>query len=57
MFGNTELTDSSWRKHYAKDKHGHYRGTEAPAEDCLLLAEDEKKWRPAPVHQEADQKT
>ena len=33
-----------WRKHYAKDKDGNYRGTHAPAEDCLLKPEDVKKW-------------
>lgn len=34
-----------WRKHYAKDKDGRYRGTHAPAEDCLLKPEDVQKWR------------
>ncbi|EXJ95273.1 hypothetical protein A1O1_00393 [Capronia coronata CBS 617.96] len=34
-----------WRKHYAKDKDGNYRGTHAPAEDCLLKPEDVQKWR------------
>ena len=33
-----------WRKHYAKDKDGNYRGTHAPAEDCLLKPDDVKKW-------------
>ncbi|ETN45801.1 uncharacterized protein HMPREF1541_09634 [Cyphellophora europaea CBS 101466] len=34
-----------WRKHYAKDADGNYRGTHAPAEDCLLKPEDVAKWR------------
>ena len=34
-----------WRKHYAKDKHGRYHGTHAPAEDCLLLPPDVEIWR------------
>ncbi|KPI36826.1 uncharacterized protein AB675_11761 [Cyphellophora attinorum] len=34
-----------WRKHYAKDAQGMYRGTHAPAEDCLLKPEDVAKWR------------
>ncbi|EHY58050.1 hypothetical protein ABEF92_003742 [Exophiala dermatitidis] len=34
-----------WRKHYAKDKEGNYRGTHAPAEDCLLKPSDVQKWR------------
>lgn len=39
-----------WRKHYAKDKDGNFRGTHTPAEDCLLKPEDVKKWRfDAPV--------
>jgi hypothetical protein len=35
----------TWRKHYAKDKDGNYKGTRAPAEDCLLLPDDLQKWR------------
>lgn len=35
----------TWRKHYAKDKDGNYKGTHAPAEDCLLLPDDLQKWR------------
>ncbi|KAJ9607360.1 hypothetical protein H2200_008433 [Cladophialophora chaetospira] len=35
----------TWRKHYAKDKDGNYRGTHAPAEDCLLKPDDVQKWR------------
>lgn len=34
-----------WRKHYAKDADGNYRGTHAPAEDCLLKPNDVAKWR------------
>lgn len=34
-----------WRKHYAKDKDGNYKGTHAPAEDCLLKPDDVQKWR------------
>ena len=34
-----------WRKHYAKDKDGNYRGTSTPAEDCLLLPRDVEKWK------------
>jgi hypothetical protein len=34
-----------WRKHYAKDKDGNYKGTHAPAEDCLLKPDDVAKWR------------
>ena len=35
----------TWRKHYAKDKDGNYKGTHAPAEDCLLKPDDLMKWR------------
>jgi hypothetical protein len=35
----------TWRKHYAKDAEGNYRGTHAPAEDCLLKPDDVAKWR------------
>ncbi len=35
----------TWRKHYAKDKDGNYRGTHAPAEDCLLKQHDVERWR------------
>eukprot|EP00249_Psilotum_nudum_P025667 c30424_g1_i1 orf=1-765(+) len=35
----------TWRKHYAKDADGNYRGTHAPAQDCLLKPEDVQKWR------------
>ena len=34
----------TWRKHYAKDKDGNYKGTHAPAEDCLLKPDDVQKW-------------
>ena len=33
-----------WRKHYAKDKDGNYKGTHAPAEDCLLKPDDVQRW-------------
>jgi hypothetical protein len=35
----------TWRKHYAKDKDGNYKGTHAPAEDCLLKPDDLAIWR------------
>ena len=35
----------TWRKHYAKDAQGMYKGTHAPAEDCLLKPADVEKWR------------
>ena len=38
------VTYDTWRKHYAKDKDGNYRGTHAPAEDCLLKPDDVRKW-------------
>jgi hypothetical protein len=40
-----QIPYNTWRKHYAKDKDGNYRGTHAPAEDCLLKPEDVEKWR------------
>ncbi|OAP59107.1 hypothetical protein AYL99_06405 [Fonsecaea erecta] len=40
-----QIPYDTWRKHYAKDKEGNYRGTHAPAEDCLLKPEDVRKWR------------
>lgn len=40
-----QIPYDTWRKHYAKDKDGNYRGTHAPAEDCLLKPEDVQKWR------------
>ena len=36
---------AEWRKHYAKDKQGRYRGTEEPAADCLLLPQERVEWR------------
>src|SRR5271154_4168531 len=39
-----QIPYETWRKHYAKDKDGNYRGTHAPAEDCLLLPDDVRKW-------------
>lgn len=40
-----QIPYDTWRKHYAKDADGNYRGTHAPAEDCLLKPEDVQKWR------------
>lgn len=40
-----EVPYDVWRKHYAKDAQGNYRGTHAPAEDCLLMPDDVAKWR------------
>ncbi|KIW78349.1 hypothetical protein Z517_08184 [Fonsecaea pedrosoi CBS 271.37] len=40
-----QIPYDTWRKHYAKDRDGNYRGTHAPAEDCLLRPEDVQKWR------------
>ncbi|EXJ89414.1 hypothetical protein A1O3_02481 [Capronia epimyces CBS 606.96] len=40
-----EIPYELWRKHYAKDQDGKYRGTHAPAEDCLLKPDDVQKWR------------
>jgi hypothetical protein len=34
-----------YRKHYLKDDHGRYMGTEEPAEDCILNEEDSMRWR------------
>jgi hypothetical protein len=39
-----QIPYETWRKHYAKDKDGNYRGTHAPAEDCLLKPDDVRKW-------------
>lgn len=44
----------TWRKHYAKDAQGNYRGTHAPAEDCLLKPEDVAKWRLGEAKTKAD---
>lgn len=46
-----------WRKHYAKDKDGNYRGTHAPAEDCLLKPDDVQKWRLGEAKTQADRWT
>ena len=40
-----EVPFATWRRHYAKDADGNYRGTHAPAEDCLLKEHDVEKWR------------
>ena len=54
LFFTAQLTESSWRKHYAKDAEGRYKGTLAPAEDCLLLPEDVEIWRLGPAETKAD---
>jgi hypothetical protein len=40
-----QIPYDTWRKHYAKDKNGNYKGTHTPAEDCLLKPDDVQKWR------------
>ena len=40
-----KVSYDEWRKHYAKNAKGQYRGTEEPAPDCLLLPEEDEKWR------------
>ena len=40
-----QIPYETWRKHYAKDKDGNYKGTHAPAEDCLLKPDDVQRWR------------
>jgi hypothetical protein len=35
-FVTKQVPYETWRKHYAKDKDGNYKGTHAPAEDYLL---------------------
>ena len=40
-----QIPYDTWRKHYAKDKDGNYKGTHAPAQDCLLLPHDVERWR------------
>ncbi|EXJ64273.1 hypothetical protein A1O7_00609 [Cladophialophora yegresii CBS 114405] len=52
-----QIPYDTWRKHYAKDKDGNYRGTHAPAEDCLLKPEDVQKWRLGDAVTKADQWT
>ena len=47
----------TWRKHYAKDKEGNYKGTHAPAEDCLLKPNDVEKWRLGPAVTKGDRWT
>ena len=46
-----------WRKHYAKDRDGNYRGTHAPAEDCLLKPDDVQKWRLGEPERQGDRWT
>jgi len=52
-----QIPYDTWRKHYAKDKDGNYRGTHAPAEDCLLKPEDVQKWRLGEAVTKADKWT
>ncbi|KIW73302.1 hypothetical protein PV04_01433 [Phialophora macrospora] len=52
-----QIPYDTWRKHYAKDKDGNYKGTHAPAEDCLLKPEDVQKWRLGDAVTKADQWT
>jgi hypothetical protein len=52
-----QIPYDTWRKHYAKDKEGRYRGTHAPAEDCLLKPEDVQKWRLGDAVTKADKWT
>lgn len=52
-----EVPYDVWRKHYAKDKDGNYRGTLAPAEDCILNPDDLLKWRLDEPETEADRFT
>lgn len=49
-----QIPYDEWRKHYAKDAQGNYRGTHAPAEDCLLKPEDVSKWRLGEAKTRAD---
>ena len=51
------VTYETWRKHYAKDKDGNYKGTHAPAEDCLLKPDDLQRWRLGDVTSEASKWT
>jgi hypothetical protein len=52
-----EVPYETWRKHYAKDKEGNYRGTHAPAEDCLLKPDDVRKWNAGEAKTYADKWT
>lgn len=40
-----QVSRSEYQKHYMKDEHGRYVGTEDPAEDCILSEEDAARWR------------
>lgn len=42
-----QVTRREYFKHYAKDNHGGFVGSESPAEDCILNEEDSAKWRGA----------
>ncbi|KAJ9607591.1 hypothetical protein H2200_007669 [Cladophialophora chaetospira] len=41
------VTRREYFKHYAKDDHGGYVGTEDPAKDCILNEDDSARWRGA----------
>ncbi|KAK4949922.1 hypothetical protein LTR10_011764 [Elasticomyces elasticus] len=40
-----QVRRSEYLAHYAKDENGRYVGTDKPAEDCILSAEDSVKYR------------
>jgi hypothetical protein len=52
-----EVRYNEWRRHYAKDYNGNYRGTHVSAEDCLLLPHDAERWRLGEAITVADQWT
>lgn len=44
------VTRALYLKYYAKDENGKYMGTEDPAKDCYLNAEDSHRWGRNPVN-------
>ncbi|KIV78611.1 hypothetical protein PV11_06245 [Exophiala sideris] len=40
-----QVPRSEYQAHYAKDENGRYIGTDKPADDCILSAEDSVKYR------------
>ena len=52
-----QIPYDTWRKHYAKDADGNYKGTHAPAQDCLLKPDDVQKWRLGEAVTKADKWT
>ncbi|KIW67766.1 hypothetical protein PV04_06996 [Phialophora macrospora] len=46
-----QISRREYLKHYAKDEHGGYIGTDDPAEDCILNEEDLARWRGTAVIQ------